>query len=65
MTAGRVRVAYPAGEWLDWLGGVNYHRNLLGAGLRSKKGRGRGAPSVTARDIAHLITAMLASDIIL
>jgi len=40
---------------------VVHDRNLLGAGLRSKKGRGRGAPDVTARDIAHLLTAMLAS----
>lgn len=40
---------------------VVHDRNLLGAGLRSKKGRGRGAPSVTARDLAHLLTAILGS----
>lgn len=40
---------------------VVHDRNLLGAGLRSRKGRGRGAPNVTARDIASLLTAMLAS----
>lgn len=40
---------------------VVHDRNLLAAGLRSKKGRGRGAPSVTARDLAHLLTAILGS----
>jgi len=40
---------------------VVHDRNLLAAGLRSKKGRGRGAPSVTARDVAQLLTAILGS----
>lgn len=40
---------------------VVHDRNLLSAGLRTKKGRGRGAPSVTARDLAHLLTALLGS----
>jgi hypothetical protein len=30
---------------------VVHDRNLLNVGLRSKKGRGRGAPSITAREI--------------
>ncbi len=29
--AGHLDVAFPAGEWLAWLGGLNYHRNLLRA----------------------------------
>ena len=38
-----------------------HDRNLLVAGFRSKRGRGWAAPNVTARDIAHLITAILGS----
>lgn len=40
---------------------IVYDRYLRSAGLRSKKGRGRGAPQVTARDAAHLVTAVLGS----
>ena len=43
---------------------VVYDRSLLEAGLRSKHGRGRGAPVVTARDAAHLLTAVLASPLV-
>jgi hypothetical protein len=38
-----------------------HDRNLLAAGLRSKRGRGSAAPSVTTRDAAHLVTAILGS----
>ncbi len=40
---------------------VVHDRNLVVAGLRSKKSRGRGAASVTALDAARLLTAVLAS----
>lgn len=40
---------------------VSHDRLLRDAGLRSKNGRGRGAPKVTPRDAAHLLTALLAS----
>lgn len=38
-----------------------HDRHLRAAGLRSKHGRGRGAAKVTARDAAHLLTAILGS----
>lgn len=41
-----------------------YDRCLSEAGLRSKHGRGRGASTVTARDAAHLLTAVLASPLV-
>ena len=41
-----------------------YDRTLLEAGLRSKRGRGRGAAEVTPRDAAHLLTAILASPMV-
>jgi hypothetical protein len=40
---------------------AQHDRNLLVAGLRSKRGRGWAAPSVTPRDVAHLVTAALGS----
>ena len=40
---------------------VVFDRYLRNAELRSRKGRGRGAPQVTARDAAHLLTAVLGS----
>lgn len=40
---------------------AQHDRNLRGAGLRSTRGRGWAAPSVTPRDLAHLITAILGS----
>lgn len=40
---------------------VSHDRLLSEAGLRTKSGRGRGAAKVTARDAAHLLTAVLAS----
>jgi hypothetical protein len=40
---------------------VVHDRNLVMAGLRTKGGRGRSAAKVTARDAAHLLTAILAS----
>jgi hypothetical protein len=40
---------------------VQHDRNLVVAGLRTKGGRGRSAPSVTPRDAARLITAVLGS----
>lgn len=43
---------------------VVYDRALLEAGLRSKHGRGRAAANVTARDAAHLLTAILASPMV-
>lgn len=39
----------------------NYDRPLAVAGLRSRGGRGPSAATVTARDAAHLLTAVLAS----
>jgi len=36
-----------------------YDRYIRNEGLRSRKGRGRGAPHVTARDAAHLVTAVI------
>lgn len=41
-----------------------YDRCLSEAGLRSKHGRGRGTSTVTARDAAHLLTAVLASPLV-
>lgn len=41
---------------------TNYDRMLVTAGLRSMKGRGRGAAKVTSRDAARLLTAVLASE---
>jgi hypothetical protein len=38
---------------------VVYDRYIRDAGLRSRKGRGRGAAQVTARDAANLVTAVL------
>lgn len=43
---------------------VVYDRTLLEAGHRSKHGRGRAAPVVTARDAANLLTAILASPMV-
>jgi hypothetical protein len=40
---------------------AQHDRNLLVAGLRSKRGRGWAAPVVTARDVAQLVTAILGS----
>jgi hypothetical protein len=40
---------------------AQHDRNLVVAGLRSKRGRGWAAPSVTPRDLAHLLTAVLGS----
>ena len=40
---------------------TQHDRNLVIAGLRSKGGRGRSAAKVTARDAAHLLTALLGS----
>ena len=36
-------------------------RHLVAAKLRTSGARGRNAPAVTARDVAHLLTALLAS----
>src|SRR5262249_21152375 len=36
-------------------------RTIAEAGLRTKKGRGRGAASVTTRDAAHLLIAIFGS----
>ena len=38
---------------------VGYDRGLVDAGLRTKSGRGRSVATVTARDAAHLLTAIL------
>jgi hypothetical protein len=40
---------------------TQHDRNLFLAGLRTKGGRGRSAATVTARDAAHLLTAVLGS----
>jgi hypothetical protein len=40
---------------------VQHDRNLVVAGLRTKGGRGSSAPSVTPRDAARLVAAVLAS----
>jgi len=38
---------------------IQYDRQLAENGLRSVKGRGRGAARVTARDAAHLVIALM------
>jgi hypothetical protein len=38
---------------------AQHDRNLVVAGLRTKGGRGRSAPSVTPRDVARLVSAVL------
>ena len=43
---------------------VVHDRNLVMAGLRTKGGRGRSAPRVTARDAANLLIAVTASSAI-
>lgn len=41
---------------------TQHDRNLVIAGLRTKGGRGTSAAKVTARDAAHLITAIMGSE---
>src|SRR5438067_4151117 len=41
---------------------VQYDRNLVVAGLRSKSGRGPSAARMTPRDAARLLVAILGSD---
>ena len=41
---------------------VQYDRNLVVAGLRSKSGRGTSAARMVPRDAAHLLVAVLGSD---
>lgn len=43
---------------------VVHDRNLVIAGLRSKGGRGLSAAKITARDVAHLLVALLASALV-
>ncbi|MCW5735979.1 MAG: hypothetical protein KIS73_17760 [Enhydrobacter sp.] len=43
---------------------VEHDRNLVVAGLRTKGGRGRSAPQTTPRDLAHLLAAILGSELI-
>lgn len=43
---------------------VEHDRNLVVAGLRTKGGRGRSAPQMTPRDLAHLLVAILGSELI-
>lgn len=43
---------------------VVHDRNLVIAGLRTKSGRGRSAARTTARDAAHLLTAMAGSGLV-
>jgi hypothetical protein len=43
---------------------TQHDRNLVIAGLRSKGGRGRSAAKVTARDAAHLLTAVMGSALV-
>lgn len=43
---------------------IVYDRTLLEAGLRSKQGRGRAASTLSPRDAAHLLTAILASPMV-
>lgn len=43
---------------------IVHDRNLLIAGLRTKGGRGRSAPQVTARDVANLLIGVAASTVI-
>src|SRR4051794_23436602 len=40
----------------------NYDRQLMEAGLRTKKGHGRGSAIMTFRDAAMLLVAIAASD---
>ena len=41
---------------------TTHDRNLVGAGLRTKGGRGTSAAKVTARDAAHILVALLGSE---
>jgi hypothetical protein len=43
---------------------TQHDRNLVAAGLRTKGGRGRSAAKVTPRDAAHLLIAVMGSELI-